>query len=139
MVAEQGAREGDGGCLVGLGLGLGDDGVAECVGQVHAGEQCVYLVGEAGRKVLTPDSEDVGGDAGLRQRHLCALPAGDAVRGVQGDGVPGDGDAPFLDAAFAEEGCCGVGAVDFESLVAVALLLIPMSCRTQLRNSSSSS
>jgi hypothetical protein len=44
---------------------------------------------------------------------------------VQGDGVPGDRDASFLDSVFSEEGRRDVGAVDLEALVAVAFLAQP--------------
>ncbi|MGW2963840.1 hypothetical protein ACWDGI_36015 [Streptomyces sp. NPDC001220] len=42
---------------------------------------------------------------------------------MQSDGVPGDGDTLFLDSALAEERRGEVGAVDLETLVAVAALL----------------
>ncbi|WP_256864102.1 hypothetical protein [Streptomyces avermitilis] len=135
MAAQQVADEVRRGRLVGLGHGLGDDEVAEPVGQVLTRQQGVHFVGEAGRKALTLDSEDVGGDTQVGQRHLrrCLPRCAERWR-------PGDGDTLFLDSALAEECRCDVGAVDLERWSPLLpSSLSPKSCRTQLTNSSSSS
>jgi len=71
---------------------------------------------------VAAQTQDVGQDANLDERDLRIHPAGDAVRGVQSHRLPDDSRPAFIHAPLAQEPRGQIGAVDLESLLAVALL-----------------
>ena len=107
-------------CRVGLHLTCNDFG--QRVADPVAWPRRMHPIGETRREHVSVSADDVCRDTYMRDGLFRTEPVRQADTGVQRNGLPDRGDPRFLQPMVTQEARRGIGAVDFEALIAVGVL-----------------
>ena len=110
-----------------VGLHLICNQFGQRIAEVVAWPRRVHPISETRREKVAVSADDVCGDAHLGDGLLRTELVRQANTGVQRNRLPGRGDPRFLHPMVPQEARRGIGAVDFEPLIAVGVVGTPRS------------